>query len=315
MKPLHIGLLVIGAAIAGGVAVKMTEPPSFPASSPKVVPADVAKPAPAPAPPAQTVPIPPASPPSAEVKHIPASMPQTSTAAPPPVYSEPRSRPTPFPSPAKKQEPEETTISRPAQLPGFYQRPAEPVEPVQVRDVQKAEAPRQVTLEPGMTIAARMLETLSSDRVSAGDTFSATLAEPLIIDGLIIAERGSRVDGRVVSTQRPARINGRSEIQLALSSIMTADGQRIEISTEPWAGTGAGSGSAQAGEIGGGAALGAIIGAIAGGGKGAAIGAGIGSGAGLGSAIATRAKPVTVPTETVIHFRVRSRITITERQL
>ena len=30
MKPLHIGLLVVGAALAGGLAVKMTQPPPIP---------------------------------------------------------------------------------------------------------------------------------------------------------------------------------------------------------------------------------------------------------------------------------------------
>ena len=29
MKPLHVGLLVVGAALAGGLAVKMTEPPDL----------------------------------------------------------------------------------------------------------------------------------------------------------------------------------------------------------------------------------------------------------------------------------------------
>ncbi|HEY3789572.1 MAG TPA: hypothetical protein VGL71_12000 [Urbifossiella sp.] len=160
-----------------------------------------------------------------------------------------------------------------------------------------------------------MMETLSSDRVSPGDAFNASLAEPLVIDGLVIAERGSRVDGRIVASARPARIGARAEIQLALTRITTADGQRIALSTEPWSKFGAASGTAQAGEIGGGAALGAIIGAIAGGGKGAAIGAGIGGGAGLGTAMASKARPVSVPTESVVRFRVNARVTITERQL
>jgi hypothetical protein len=342
MKPLHVGLLVVGAAIAGAFAVKMTEPPSLPftarhaaveagipnasrsaarAVSPPVVKNISTASAPAPlfAAPAQATEI---------------------DTAPPPVYSEPRhtftvppskvkppvkqaskplmpasAKPTPFPS-LQQQEPV-ATVSANIAPPLPYRPSADPV-PDQAPTRQQLEepsAPRQVTIEPGTTVAVRMMETLSSDRVSSGDAFSASLAEPLVIDGFIIAERGSRVEGRVVATARPARIKGRAQIQLALTRISTADGQRIAVSTEPWSKVGAASGAMQAGEIGGGAALGAIIGAIAGGGPGAAIGAGIGSAAGVGTAIAAKARPVTVPTESVIRFRVNSRVTVTERQL
>jgi hypothetical protein len=226
----------------------------------------------------------------------------------------PSAKPAPFP-PLAQQEPV-STVSANIAPPLPYRPPADPA-PGQTPTIQQIEepsAPRQVTLEPGTTVTVRMMETLASDRVSPGDAFSASLAEPLVVDGLIIAERGSRVDGRVIAAARP-RINGRAQIQLALTRITTADGQRIAVSTEPWSKVGAASGPMRAGEIGGGAALGAIIGAIAGGGTGAAIGAGIGSAAGVGTAIAAKARPVTVPTESVIRFRVNSRLTITERQL
>ena len=71
-----------------------------------------------------------------------------------------------------------------------------------------------------------------------------------------------------------------------------------------------------AAKIGGGAALGAVVGAIAGGGTGAAIGAG---GGGVpqvpGTMAAMRGKPVNVPAQTIIRFRLATRVTITERQL
>lgn len=336
MKPLHIGLLMVGAAVAGGLAVKMTAPPAFPpprattATQPKAA-AEAQTPTPAPEPAAAAVMAPkPYVPPARPVKTV-----EAATSAPPPVYTAPKhasTKRTPFPS--ANPQPVQIAQAQPAQLPGLYQKqpespsPAIPAGPspqaaavqpvsqkIEPQPAEDPEPPRQVTLEPGMTLTVRTLETLSSDRVSAGDTFSATLAEPLVINGLVIAERGARVDGRIISAQRAARMNGRSEIGLALSHIMTADGQRIAISTDPWSKTGSGSGMTQAEKIGSGAALGAVIGAIAGGGTGAAIGAAIGSGAGVGAAVATRAKPVTVPTESVIRFRVTSRITITERRL
>jgi len=321
MKPLHVGLLVAGAAVAGALAVKMTQPPALPAPvnhptarvpQPDPIPQKVSQ---SPARSATVIPA------VASVYASQAAEPDVDTSAPPPVYSEPRhKKPAPFKAPDKPPEPEQK-VAELTHAPVPYHQPETPAAPTPnqtaqlIEQVEEPHAPRQVTLEPGMIVSIRLMETLSSDRASAGDAFSASLAEPLIIDRLIVAERGARVDGQVVAVARPSRIGGRSELQLQISKITTADGQRIAVSTDPWTKTVANSGTRVAEKIGGGAALGAIIGAVAGGGAGAAIGAGIGTGAGLGTAMATRPKPVTLATETVIVFRVNSRVKITERQL
>jgi hypothetical protein len=345
MKPLHVGLLVVGAAIAGALAVKMTEPPSLPlparhASVQAVIPNPHSSAVRAVSPPVlKNIAV---SAPAPSFENSPKA-PEFDT-APPPVYSELRhasvsaepasvpaqrklktpepkpagilaSKPRPFPAPPQ-QEPV-ANISANLAPPVPYQPPPDlnARQSPSIQQVEEPSAPRQVILKPGALVTVRVMETLSSDRVSPGDAFGGSLAEPLIIDGFVIAERGARVDGRIVAAARPSRLNGRAQIQLALTRISTADGQRIAVSTEPWSKVGAPSGATHAGEIGGGAALGAIIGAIAGGGTGAAIGAGIGSAAGMGTAIATKSRPVTVPTESVIRFRVNSPVTITERQL
>jgi hypothetical protein len=333
MKPLHVGLLVVGAALAGGLAVKMTQAPvpeSLPATAPKAAPVDKTKPLPAP----DSIPVEKTNP--------------IADSAPAVVYEKPSPSPAPVrPShpatrkneaarkvkPARQNEPIQVAEAKP--LPGAplpYEQPvpqqqpeAKPAEPAippaageqrppdPEPEPEPPAPPRQATLRTGMTIAVRLLESLSSDHVSAGDNFSGTLAEPLIADGLVIAEKGARVSGRVVDAQRAGRVSGTSLIELALTSVTTADGQRVTISTDPWAKRGENSHVQDAEKIGGGAALGAIIGALAGGGKGAAIGAGIGGGAGAGTVAATRGKPVNVPSETIIRFRLASPVTITER--
>ena len=175
-------------------------------------------------------------------------------------------------------------------------------------------APLQVTLRQGTQIAVRMDQTISSDHMSAGDTFQASLAEPLVADGFVIAEKGARVSGRVVESRNAGRLTGTSAIQLALSHVETSDGQRVAISTEPWVKQ-ADARNQELAKIGGGAALGAIIGAIAGGGKGAAIGAGAGGAIGTGAAAATGNKAVTINSESVIRFRLSNKVLVTERPL
>jgi hypothetical protein len=86
---------------------------------------------------------------------------------------------------------------------------------------------RNATLRPGYEIAVRLLQTLSADRAEKGDIFQGILADPVVADGYVIAERGAPATGRVVQVE-----NG--TMSLRLLNMQTADGQRLEVSTEPW---------------------------------------------------------------------------------
>jgi len=173
--------------------------------------------------------------------------------------------------------------------------------------------PHTVTLVAGTTLAVRIGETLSSSRNQVGDSFLATLTQPLVIDGFIIAERGARLEGRVVEASLAGRGRGTSHLAVSVVRIATSDGQNIRIRTEPYNKDGASQAATDASKIGGGAAIGAAIGAIAGGGKGAGIGAGAGGAAGAGDVLLTRGKPAEIPVETRVNFKVQDSVTITER--
>jgi hypothetical protein len=165
-----------------------------------------------------------------------------------------------------------------------------------------------------MLIPVRLVDGLSSERNMPGDTFTATLYRELVVDGFVIAERGARVEGRVVSSDRGGKVKGVAALSVELTRIHTSDGQRIAIQTDSFERRSESTQTQDAEKVGAGAAVGAIIGAIAGGGKGAAIGAGVGGGAGAGDVLLTRGKPATLPSETRITFRLRAPVTITERR-
>jgi uncharacterized protein YcfJ len=95
--------------------------------------------------------------------------------------------------------------------------------------------------------------------------------------------------------------------------LSTADGQHIQIRTEPYKKDAASSAGNDAAKVGVGAVLGAAIGAAAGGGKGAAIGVGAGAAAGVAGAVLTRGKLAEIPVESRISFRIAGPVTITER--
>ena len=173
--------------------------------------------------------------------------------------------------------------------------------------------PHIVTLPAGTTLAIRLGETLSTDHNYTGDTFRGTLETPIIMNGFIIADHGSRVLGRIVNAQKAGHIEGVSDLNLTLTEINTTDGQRVAVQTNSNDRKGPTGSNHGAEKIAGGAALGAIIGAIAGGGKGAAIGAGAGGAAGTGAAMATHGKACVIPTETRLSFSLAIPVTLTEK--
>ncbi len=170
-----------------------------------------------------------------------------------------------------------------------------------------------MTIDAGTSLVVRLAEALSTEKNVTGDTFRGTLDSPIILDGFIIADKGSQVHGKVANSQKAGRVDGLSSIALTLTEINTTDGQTVRVKTNNWEKQGEKSVGTDAAKIGGGAALGAIIGAIAGGGKGAAIGAAGGGAVGTGVVLATRGKPTVLPLETRLTFRLDQPVSITER--
>jgi hypothetical protein len=174
--------------------------------------------------------------------------------------------------------------------------------------------PRSVTISSGTLVNVRLVDTISTERSRQGDSIVATLDEPLVVDGLVIAEKGARADGRVVDLLEAGRVKGLAHLSLELTSLMLSDGQKVELRTARFEKEGPSSKTEDSQKVGIGAAIGAAIGAIAGGGKGAAIGAASGGAAGGGVVAATRGKPAVLTAETKISFRVEQPVTITERK-
>lgn len=211
---------------------------------------------------------------------------------------------------AGKAEPQD---SPPAPIPPPPQVQSPPPQVPQKVEAAPPPAPHSVTIQPGALLSVRIGETLSTKRNKPGDTFLATLDQPLVVDGFVIAERGARVEGRVTEADPGGRVKGVAELGLELVKLSTADGQHIRIATTSFIKQASESRKTDAAKVGGGAALGAIIGAIAGGGKGAGVGAGVGGAAGAGDVLLTRGQAAEIPVETRVSFRLNDPVTITER--
>jgi hypothetical protein len=169
--------------------------------------------------------------------------------------------------------------------------------------------PDPVTLAQGTPLKIRTESMLSTQTANSGDTFSATLTEPLVIEGKEIAPRGARVQGRVVNSDPGGRVKGVASISVRLTQIHVGS-KDVAVTTGTVARQAHATKKKDAVKVGIGAGVGAAIGAIAGGGQGAAIGAASGGAAGTGLVLATRGDPAEIPAESVLTFKLTAPVTI-----
>ena len=280
MKSLHIVLLVAAGAIAGAVVMRVVQRPHADA----VV--------------AQTqerTPVLPVQPTPVSTERAP---------EPPPLRVVPR--------PIRVHPGEARTSRRIPQVVIAQYRPSAPATPVQEEPAPQpislarpepenatppppAPPPNRVTLSAGMPIPVRLVDGLSSERNMPGDTFIATLDKELVVDGFVIAERGARVEGRVVASGRGGNVNGVAGLAVELTRLRTSDGQNVTIQTDRFERRAEPAPRQDAEKV------------VAG----AAIGAGVGGGA--GDVLLTRGDAAKLPSETRISFRLRAPVTLTER--
>jgi len=106
----------------------------------------------------------------------------------------------------------------------------------------------------------------------------------LVVGSWVIAERGARLEGRVLDSARGGRLKGDAQLEIAIERVALSDGQNIRISTEPYFKDGKPSNENEDSDP-----FHAIIGAL------------------------SRRKPAEIPVETRVSFKVRDSVKITER--
>src|SRR3989442_2308933 len=153
------------------------------------------------------------------------------------------------------------------------------------------------------TVSVRLVDTLSSESSQPGDTFSATLAEPLIGGDGSVAQRGAPVTGQVREVVSSGRLSRRALLTMSLDRVLSQS-SRYPIETGDLTIKASSHATRNLLIIGGSAGAGAVIGGAAGGGKGAAIGAAAGAGAGTRGAGLTGESEIVLPPEKPLKFHV-----------
>jgi hypothetical protein len=173
-------------------------------------------------------------------------------------------------------------------------------------------APQPIVVPAGTALTVTVDQALSSKTSQSGQTFLATLARPVTLQGNTAIPKGSSITGTVITAKKKGKIKGEGQLALALTSI-TIRGQHYAIHTGTLDSTVKGKGKRTAVTTGGGAAGGALIGGIAGGGKGAGIGALVGAAGGFVGGALTGNKQVEIPAESALTFTLSKSLTLPPR--
>lgn len=177
----------------------------------------------------------------------------------------------------------------------------------------------------GTTLHCRLVQTLSTKLSFQGDTFTATVTEPLVIDGKHVIPVGSTIDGRISWLARPGRIKGVGEMRLDAEKITLPDGRSFMVNAvlvnaygaegarvagEEGNIKGPGSRRKDLEEIGLGMGGGGFVGTLIGGFHGAVIGGAVGGMAGLVDTLRRRGKDLTLPSGSQLNYQLTRELII-----
>jgi hypothetical protein len=95
--------------------------------------------------------------------------------------------------------------------PAASAKPAVAAKPAAV--AKAAEPTTMITLPKGTAISAAARQTLATDKNKVGDTFAASLTEPIQVDGKTVIPKGAQVTCRIVKVKK-------NELKVTLASVV-----------------------------------------------------------------------------------------------
>src|SRR5436190_2040311 len=84
----------------------------------------------------------------------------------------------------------------------------------------KLAPPPKIIIPAGTPLHVRLNEGVSASKSEPGSQFSATLSDPIVVNGKTVLPQGAHVVGRVVDAKESGRVKGRASLSLALTSIV-----------------------------------------------------------------------------------------------
>lgn len=161
-----------------------------------------------------------------------------------------------------------------------------------VVEKKKPEENRSVTVPAGSVLHVRTTDVIDSSRHTQGHKFTAVLEADLVVDGTVVAAKGSTLYGQLAQAKQAGRVVGKSELTILFTGIMLNNQIKPLQSGKVQAVAKSGSGKDTVGKT----ARAAAIGGLIDGSDGARTGAKVG----LGVSVLTRGGRINVPAGTLL---------------
>jgi len=175
-----------------------------------------------------------------------------------------------------------------------------------------AEKPQlhMVGIPSGTELSLALDTPLSSETSQAGDSFSATVVEPIVIEGREVIPAGSAIEGKVTEATPAKRGAGEARLALSFSALRLASGYHTGI-VGSFQEVSASKKGRNAAVIGGSAAGGALLGRILGKDtRSTVIGAIIGGGIGTAVLVGREREQAVLPADTPFGIRLEQAIQV-----
>jgi len=89
--------------------------------------------------------------------------------------------------------------------------------------------PAEVTFKAGTFFTIRINQKLADNKNSVGDTFSGTLTQPIVVNGILVAHRGEMVYGRVAEADKIKSVH---RLGIEVTGIVLSDGSQATVHTQ-----------------------------------------------------------------------------------
>ena len=86
-------------------------------------------------------------------------------------------------------------------------------------------------LPAGTNLVIRMIDGVDSENARAGQTFNASIDEPVMVNGQTVIPRGADVVVKLVDAKESGKLTGRAELTLDLLSVRV-DGRMVDVNTQ-----------------------------------------------------------------------------------
>ena len=73
------------------------------------------------------------------------------------------------------------------------------------------------TVPAGTKVHIRLVDSISTERNTAGENFAATLDRPLMVENEVVAPAGSTIFGQLTRVRDAGRVEGRASLTMALA--------------------------------------------------------------------------------------------------